>query len=514
MTVKATAALLTLTLVATAATADAQARGTRGQGGAQRPAAAQAQGPQCDIQSSGSAQVTGAYEALSKFNETESATERPRLLTQATKLMTSPPDRPGIDVARNWVLAQTLVAWTLVEGHPTVGKRSSFGYASNPEGTVDLLAHADTLLDAVAAAKPGCATQIEGMRRLPYVTTVNQAVALFNAGNTDSAKVLAERSLVIYPEGAPTYHLLGNVAVKKQDMNTAAQMLQRAADLAKTDSTLSEMRQAALESLALIYQNLASAAEGAQKTELAGKAVATYRELVALQPNNAALQTGLAQALSLSGDTAAVANMYSQMLANPATYSSMQLLDAGIGALNADRNADAVKLLEAGLEKNPHYRDGLFALTIGYSQTEAYDKMAAAAHRLIAVDPSNPDNVGLLAQAYQGMLSTATDNNAKRAYTDSLVKTQARAERMPVKVAFTDFQVSSGDQRVLNGMVENRGTAPADFVLKFEFVDERGAVVTSKEETVSAVPPQGSKPFSISVQGKGIAAFRYAPLAP
>ena len=39
-------------------------------------------------------------------------------------------------------LAQTLVAWTLIEGHPTVGKRSSFGYASNPEGTVDLLAHA------------------------------------------------------------------------------------------------------------------------------------------------------------------------------------------------------------------------------------------------------------------------------------------------------------------------------------------------------------------------------------
>jgi tetratricopeptide (TPR) repeat protein len=513
MTVKATAALLALTL--TAATAGAQARPPRGQGGAQRPAAAAAaQGSQCDIQSSGSAQVTGAYEALSKFNETESATERPRLLTQATRLMTSPPDRQGIDVARNWVLAQTLVAWTLVEGHPSIGKRSSFGFASNPDATVDLLVQADSLLDAVQAAKPGCASQIDGMRRLPYVTTVNQAVALFNAGNVDSAKVLAERSLVIYPEGAPTYHLLGNVAVKQQDMNTAAQMLQRAADLAKTDSTLREMRQAALESLALIYQNLATAAEGAQKTELAGKAVATYRELVALQPNNAALQTGLAQALSLSGDTAAVASMYAKMLAEPAAYSSMQLLDAGIGALNADRSADAVKLLEAGLAKNPHYRDGLFALVIAYSQTQAYDKMAAAAHRLIAVDPSNPDNHAYLSQAYQGLLSVATDNGAKRAYTDSLVKTQARAERMPVKVAFTDFQVSSGDQRVLNGMVENRGTAPADYVLKFEFVDEKGTVVATKEETVSAVPPKGSKPFSIAVQGQGIAAFRYAPLVP
>jgi tetratricopeptide (TPR) repeat protein len=187
------------------------------------------------------------------------------------------------------------------------------------------------------------------MRRLPYVTTVNQAVALFNAGNVDSAKVLAQRSLVIYPEGAPTYHLLGNIAVKQQDMPAASQMLEKAADLAKTDSSLKDMRQAALESLAMIYSNMASTAEGPQKTELAGKAVAAYRELVALQPENSALQTGLAQALALSGDTAAVAGMYSQMTGNPGAYSSMQLLDAGIGALNADRTADAVKLLEAGI---------------------------------------------------------------------------------------------------------------------------------------------------------------------
>jgi tetratricopeptide (TPR) repeat protein len=206
--------------------------------------------------------------------------------------------------------------------------------------------------------------------------------------------------------------------------------------------------------------------------------------------------------------------MYAEMVANPGQYSSMQLLDAGIGAANAERMQDAVALLEAGLAKNPHYRDGLFALTYAYSTTGAYAKMADAARRLIAVDPSNPDNYNLLAQAYQGLLGEATENDVKRAYTDSMIKTNTRAESMPVRVSFNDFQVSSGDNRVLNGMIENRGQAPATYTLRFEFLNEAGEVVASREETLADVPPQGSKPFSIAVQGAGIASFRYAPLTP
>ena len=40
----------------------------------------------------------------------------------------------------------------------------------------------------------------------------------------------------------------------------------------------------------------------------------------------------------------------------------------------------------------------------------------------------------------------------------------------------------------------------------------RGNVVATKQETVAAVPPGGSKPFSVAGSGQGIAAFRYAPI--
>lgn len=504
MTVKATAALVALTLAAS--TAGAQAGGASGQ----RPAQ-QSNQPKCDIQSQGSTKVSAAYEALQRFNGAQTEAEKPKALSDAVKSLTSPLDKPEAELARQWVLGQALVAWTLVEGTPTVGTRGSYGYATNPEGTIDLLYAADTVFDAVIAQVPECAEQIDNMRRLPYVATVNKAVELFNAGNADSAKVLAERAMVIYPDAAPTYHLLGNIAVKQQDYPKAAELLGKAAELAASDSSMADIRRTALESVAMITQNQAQAAQGEEQKALAAKAAGYYKDLLTLQPDNANAQTGLAQTLAMAGDTTALSGVYSQMLAQPDKYSSFELLDAGVGALNNERNAEALPLIEASVQRNPFYRDGLFALAYAYDATSDYPKMVDAVKRLIAVDPSNPDNYNLLSKAYQGMISTLTDNDAKKPYTDSLVKASAAAQKLPVRVTF-DFQRQSADQRVLNGTVENLGDAPADYVLKLEFLDASGNVVTTKEETVAAVEPKGSKTFAVPVTGEAIVAFRYAPL--
>lgn len=485
MTMHATAALVSLTLVAaTAVDAGAQQRGTR-QGGAQRPAAAQqARGPQCDITSTGSKQITDAYEALSKFSEAaETDTSRTRLLATATRLLTSPPDQAGTETARQYVLAQTLAAWSSVPKRPAVGEASAFGFAGGTGPTVDVLAMTDSLLKQVVTAKPGCATQIAGIRRLAVVGSVNNAVALYNEAQTDP-----ERDL-------------------------ATQILDRAVLLTKGDTTLGEVRSATLQSLGTIYQNRAATADDAQKREFATKAVAAYEELSTMQPDNAGYKSSLTQARVLAGDTAAIANQNAEMLRNPASYSVAQLIDAGVGALNAEKPADAVSLVEAAVAKNPYYRDGLYVLAAAHLQAEQHAKAAEVTQRLIALDPSNPDNHQMLVNAYQGMLATLTDNGAKRAYTDSLVRTQARAQQMPVKVSFTDFQVPGGTSAVLNGLVENRGAADASYTLKFEFLDARGSVVATKEEAVAAVPARGSKPFSISVQGANIVGYRYAPVA-
>lgn len=507
MTVRTTAALLTLSLAAASA-ADAQARGNRGAAAA-RPAA-----NACDIQSSGSTQVSNAYSALGRYNEAQDDAAKRAALTDAVKQLSAAPDKPGSETARHWVMGQTLVAWSLIDGQALAGPRSSYGYTTNGDAEIQILAAADSALDAVVAASPGCKEQVDNMRRLAYVTAANRAVAAFNAGNTEEAESIATQSVAIFDENAPTYHLLGNVAIKKQDWAMADSLLAHAAEAAKADSSLASLRQNALESQAAVLNNLVATAEGDQQRRYAAKQAAVYRELITLQPDNAALQTGLAQALATSGDTAAVSGIYAQMLANPSGYTAMQLLDAGIGAANAERFTDAIALLEAGLAQNPYYRDGLFALTYAYSTQDNYAKMAEIGRRLVAVDPSNPDNYNLLGQAYQGVLSANPPRDVQRAYLDSMTKTVAAAEQMPVKVSFTDFQSPAADQRVLNGMIENRSTAAASYTLNVEFLDAQGNVVATKQETVADVAPGGSKPFSVAGAGQGIVAFRYAPLTP
>lgn len=510
MTVKATAALLALTVAAT--TAGAQAAGARGQ--RQTAAAPQQNAPKCDIQSGGSAPVMAGYEALARFNGESNESEKPKHLAAAVKQVSSPLEKPDAELARQWVLGQALVAWTLIPSHPTVGTRASFGYTTDPQGSIDILYAADTLFDAIEAKVPDCAESIDTMRRLPYVTTANKAVELFNAGNTDSAAVLGERAMRIYPNGAPTYHLLGNIAVKKQDYPKAIELLSRAAELAAGDTSLKDIRVGSLQSAALLLSNQAQTAEGAERQALASKAAGFYRELIQLQPENAEMQTGLAQVLALTGDSTALGGIYAGMLAQPDQYTSFQLLDAGVGAINAGRSQDAVSLVELAVQRNPYYRDGLFALTYAYSATQQYDKMRSAVQRLIEVDPSNPDNYNLLRDAYTGTISTLSDTKAKKAYTDSLVRASTNAQKMPVRVSFGDFQQPAAGQRVLNGKVENLGSAAASYTIKFEFLDAAGNVVMTKDETVADVGPQQSKTFAVSAEGQNIVAFRYAPLAP
>jgi hypothetical protein len=147
-----------------------------------------------------------------------------------------------------------------------------------------------------------------------------------------------------------------------------------------------------------------------------------------------------------------------------------------------------------------------------YHRSEKHAQVAAVTNRLIAIDPSNPDNYHLLANAYQGMIGETKDARVKKAYTDSMLKTTTKAERMQAKVVIDNFTQSDADSRVLNGSVENLSDKPADFVLKVEFLDERGSVVETKQETLAAVAPKGSKTFSIAVDKPGVVAYRYAPL--
>lgn len=509
MTVKTTAALVGAALIAS--TAGAQARPTaQGRTAAANKPASSA--PKCSIQSGGSVQVSAAYDALSKFNATTSPEEQPKFLMAAVKELSAKADKPDVEVARKWVLGQALVAWTLVDGKPTSGPRSSYGFTTQPDAQIDILLAADSAFKAVAAASPGCAEQIEPMHRMSVVAATNAATQQFNAGNIDSAKVLSERLLKLDPSSPHADHLLGNIEVKQQNYQAAVAHFDKVIAATANDPSLKEVHDNATISAAYLLQNLADADQGEGSKPLAEKAARYFRSYIETHPDDASAKSALARTLVAAGDTVAASNMYSTMLADPSRYSPMDLLNAGVGAANAGKPAEALKLLDAGVAGNPYFRDGLFVLGQVALQAGELQKASDAIARLIQVDPNNPDNFHLRAAVYQELIGTTKDKRVQKALTDSMMTANRVAGAMPVKVSVTDFAQPSNAQRILSGTIENLSDKPADYTLKVEFLDAKGTVVATKTEAVAGVEARSSKAFSITVDQPGVVAYRYAPL--
>jgi tetratricopeptide (TPR) repeat protein len=199
------------------------------------------------------------------------------------------------------------------------------------------------------------------------------------------------------------------------------------------------------------------------------------------------------------------------MLSQPDKYTDMQLLEAGVNAARAERAKDAAALFEAGLKKNPYYRDGLFNLAVTYLSSNQQDKMLPVLDRLIQVDPSNPENYRVFVNYYMDKVKTEKNTVAKKALSDSVLKYYKLFSEPTVKVTFNLFS-HDGAKHTLAGAIENLSPAAKTYTLKVDFLDNTGNTLATQEATVGAVDPKGSKPFRITVEKEGIVAFKYAPV--
>ena len=122
---------------------------------------------------------------------------------------------------------------------------------------------------------------------------------------------------------------------------------------------------------------------------------------------------------------------------------------------------------------NPYSRDAINNLAATYIQTNQFPKAFPLIDKLVALDPSNPDNPLLYAFAYQGLYKGTKDKKLQKIYTDSLVYFNGKSENVPVKLAVTEF-TRRPDQTTLAGTIENRGTAAKTYTVNVEFLDKSG----------------------------------------
>lgn len=469
-----------------------------------------AQASACRINDSSPYQLNSAKTYLNKVRGTGKETEKDDRLRDAIRVITESPEKIKNDLGREWHLSQALYFWAKRSSNKPVMTRGELGFTTRTNEQVDLLAAADTAFSAVETRAPQCADSVRVFRRDLWTPLINAAIGLATA-NPDSAEKLANRSLVIY-RGAPhAYNLLANIATARGDQTEMIPRLRKVIEASGTDTANSAMRLAALFNLGVALTTRADAATGADKTRLYGEARTAFETYLKEKPGDANAQAGLARALQATGDTAAVANIFGEMLANPSGYSELQLFEAGVGAARAKRSEDAARLFEAGLERNPYYRDALFNLANMYMSLQDGTKMLPVTRRLVEVDPSNPNNWTLLAASYQVLAKGETNAAKKKALNDSVVKYIQAGEKLPVAVSFSGFDHNGAAHR-LTGSVENRADAAKTFKARFEFLDASGKVVATKEQSIGPVPAKGKVSFEVVVEQAGIVAFRYAPL--
>ncbi|HJR67820.1 MAG TPA: hypothetical protein VJ802_15420 [Gemmatimonadaceae bacterium] len=484
-------------------------------------AGAQAAAAECRIETDKPGQLKNAKNALARAiagigDPTKSASEAIKELDKNGAKI-----RSQNEIGYNMILGQTY-AWFLARpGQPAVVRRADIGHTTEPEATIDLLTAADAAFDAVERAAPACAAELNDSRRPAWAPLVNAAAELINNDQLDSAEKLIKRADVIYQGSPHTSYFTAIMAQKRNDLPGAIAANKKTmemitAEQAAKDEGAAQIRNQVMYNYAVLLTAQADMQSGDQQKATAKLAADAFKTFIESYPNDeqkTSAQAGMGRMLAVLGDTAAVASVFTEMLADPSKYTDSQLLEGGTNAFNARRYDDAAKLFEGVLQRNACYRDALFNLANTYWSKNDWTRMMPVARRLADVDPHNEDAWQLMAIAYKGRgdVAKAAKNLAlERAMYDTAVKNVERKNALTSQVTFSQFS-HDGPKHVLRGTVANTSAKPATYTIRFEFLDSDCKAVAAKEVTVGPVEPKKSAPFMVEVNQTGIVSFKYAP---
>jgi tetratricopeptide (TPR) repeat protein len=502
--------------------------------GAQTPAA-----PACDLAAT-KGNLVRASLAFEQARGSYNTPNAPTALKNAIKALeaTGKDDDPTV---RALLLGQTLSFWL---AQPNIGlapKRGAIGFTSNPEATIDLPATLDSAFRVVETAQPNCAKLTSEFRSFAYRDAAGHAINMLNADKLDSAEYFANVASRIYGASPYSTMVLGTVAARRNDNAKAVQHFTTSAELAAKDTAYRDVLRQVLANAGNLHLASTGQTTGAARVEAARRAADAYRRMLAvpeIPPRDlVAGRSRLQSALLIVGDTAAAVASYQPLLANPANYDYQDLLNSAVTAARLSKAADAAKLFEGALSKNPYNRDALFNVAVEYLALDQNAKVRPIVDRLIVVDPGNPENYNNAARAYLALAKAAraSKNSAlEKTYNDSAAFWYNRGSKLPLEVTFTEF--TPGEKQItLSGTVldrrdkaesetaappaRSRGKAPAKpaakglppkaVTLNFEALDKSGAVVGSKSVSTEALTPGKSGNFTITIDAPGAMAYRY-----
>ena len=424
----------------------------------------------------------------------------------------------------------------------------------------DDLGGADTAFGKALKLAPGCKDDIALQRRNAWVPLFNTAAAAWQAGNTDSAIALFRRANQVYQAEPLGFIYLANLFIAHDEpdsalkatnaakyhtdslvhatrMDSAAKYFRLAVPAAADPKFAKEKREA--------WLNVARVYHTARRYD---EATAAYKEYLAAYPSDVQAAASLAElylranqrdsamalyaAIPTHADSASAEDLFGAagavLSGIPQTPDTTEL-DAAcakalkrktptltarqIGARCQPAAADTMKKFhaladplyrlgvqtyEAGLTKNPYYRDALYNMTgISFVLNDTA-KILPLAQRLFAVDPMNRLTLAKVAGAWQ-----------LAGKKDSALYYLTLADSLPVEVTVGKF-VANEQGAALEGLYSNFHAKPSRPVkVTFELVDGKGNVVASLPQDVPAVDAGANQSFKLKATQTGAVAWRY-----
>lgn len=475
------------------------------------PVALSAQTGECKINDSSPFQVNGAKQYVISAAAARRPDEVPKHLKNAVKVLTDNPGQINNEAGRQFMLLRTYSQWLQRDGAQIIMTRGDVGFTQNPAGTHNLLLAVDTAAKALTALMPQCAATVAPYQTRFLGEILNKSIAALNADQLDSATYFAKMSLMAASTDPRPWNVLNTVYSKKGMTDSAMYAMERVIELSGSDTVFKKVKQQSRYNLAVMTLQRAEEAKGPAADADIAKARGLLEAYLKDAPGEAAAQQALARALRLSGDTTAVVAIFSEMLQAPEKFTDVQLFEAASTAASSRKDAEAVKLFEAGLKQNPYHRVALLNLAnvlFGMKDTE---RMGPVVQRVTALEPNYDAAWRLTAGYWQLRARNEADAAKKKIYNDSTLFYLDRQSKTNPRIDII-MSGKSNNSFEVQGTLTNESKAAASYTVKFELLDAAGTVVATKDVAVGPVEASGNAQFSLKVEAPKAVGFRYAPI--
>ena len=367
----------------------------------------------------------------------------------------------------------------------------------------------DSAFTKAKALFPECGDDIDNQRRFLWVPLYNEGADALGSDDLVTAREAFRKADLISDDEPFVPYYLASVLVSEGDVAGALRLFKKTIAMGQREGDYEESYVTSLFNAGRLHHML-------EQWDSAAVWYAEYRQVV---PEDSEALTGMLQVLEAAGRDEDALAFTDTILAHADVLTDIDIFSAGVALFQADRFEASVRAFLVGLEKNGHYRDGVYNLAQSYfalanpagreegedvspdeekARDEAAKLMLEASQRLVEIDPSSENPLRLLAAAYQLTGDTASTRNLLE-----------QMEELTFDVKVELFQSTDGGYQV-QGTISNlkeEDTIVPDVV--FEFVDAEGEVVTVETVSGTTLAPKGSARFELNPIGDGIAAWRY-----